>query len=242
MPKLTFSVIFLMGALLLGCGKETPEPAVMPEQVLMNFTDSTVAIGSNGTIYTQILPENTTDKTLEWTSSEPSVISVDAKGRFEAHRQGASMITATTKAGKISNTVYIVVESDVNRLQAWVNYINVPTYSYTAMEVYMNNASNQALTITSMEIYYGIVLWATPPIDALNTKVPAQSVQNHVYTYDTYSSYLNSYRVKIYFTLANRDYAMTIFNGNYTTEIINQFPIGIEPDWDEGNTVEIPEE
>lgn len=240
MYKISLFFVCLMGALLLGCSKETPAPKVMPEQVLMSLSDSTLAIGSSGTIHAQVLPENASDKTLDWTSSDPAVATVDASGRFQTHNAGLAVITATTREGKISSEVVLFVQSDVMRVQGWLEYISVPNYSFTAMEVYMRNASNKPLTVTNMEIYYGDSQITTSPHGAFDIKLNAQADRKHIYTYDIYSSYPDSYNIKVYFTLDKRDYAMFIYSSHYTIEMVNNFPIGVEPDWDEGNTVEIP--
>jgi len=110
-----------------------------------------------------------------------------------------------------------------------------------AMEVYVTNASNTAFTIKNIEMFHGSQLLVSYPSGSVNTKVPAQS-SKHIYTYDdSYSSYVFQYHVKVYFTMNNRNYAMTVYNGSWKTEAVNDFSIGIDPEWsDDDTTVELP--
>ena len=47
----------------------------------------------------EILPENTTDKTITWTSSDESVVTVSTKGIVKAVAAGEATVTATSSNG-----------------------------------------------------------------------------------------------------------------------------------------------
>ena len=67
----------------------------------INYPGSYVSFSKlNGTytLKTIIEPENATNKELEWTSSDPSVATVDNTGKVTALKNGVCNITATTKA------------------------------------------------------------------------------------------------------------------------------------------------
>ncbi len=53
-------------------------------------------------------PSNTTDKTLKWTSLDPSIATVDAKGVITGVRVGTTTVSATTSNGKTSSCSVIV--------------------------------------------------------------------------------------------------------------------------------------
>ena len=52
-------------------------------------------------------PENATDKTVNWSSSDPSVASVDAGGKVTAVKEGSATITA--KSGGKTATCAVTV-------------------------------------------------------------------------------------------------------------------------------------
>ncbi|MDE5839092.1 MAG: Ig-like domain-containing protein, partial [Paramuribaculum sp.] len=56
-----------------------------------------------------ITPENATDKTVIWSSSEPTVASVDASGNVTAIKEGTAIITATTSNGLTATCTVTVV-------------------------------------------------------------------------------------------------------------------------------------
>ncbi|MCM1296065.1 MAG: Ig-like domain-containing protein, partial [Muribaculaceae bacterium] len=58
-----------------------------------------IHIGDNFKLTATVLPENTTNKSVTWTSSDASIASVDADGTVRALAEGSAVITATTADG-----------------------------------------------------------------------------------------------------------------------------------------------
>ncbi|MCF0219511.1 MAG: leucine-rich repeat protein [Muribaculaceae bacterium] len=65
------------------------------DYVILNKTSLTLNVGETATLTATILPENTTDKTLTWTSSDEAVATVDGNGKITAIDAGTAIITAT---------------------------------------------------------------------------------------------------------------------------------------------------
>jgi len=237
-----FYTLLLFGTLLFGCGKDTPkpDPAVMPEQVLINHPDSVMAIGSADTIVARVFPENATDKSLEWSSNNPMVVSVDADGRIIALQEGLATITATTKTGGVSNAVNVRVDSDQHHVAGWLEYYTIPNRTFTAIEVHLSNSSNTAMTIKNVEVFASQYLIATAQSGTFVENIPARSKTNHIFTYDHHSTSYSNYYIKVYFLMKGRNFAITIRNGTYTTEPGGHISIGSDTEWDGDNTIEIP--
>lgn len=65
----------------------------------MNKTTLSLAVGANETLTATVLPEEATDKTVTWKSSDATVATVDATGRVAGLKTGTTDITVTTKPG-----------------------------------------------------------------------------------------------------------------------------------------------
>ena len=69
-----------------------------------------MTVGDSFTFAAKVSPDNATDKTLKWTSSNTGVISIDsASGKATAKNAGNSTITATSANGKVKASVSITV-------------------------------------------------------------------------------------------------------------------------------------
>ena len=64
-------------------------------------------VGQKTTLLATVNPEDATDKTLTWTSSDPSVASVDATGEVIAVKKGSATITAAAGGKSASCTVQV---------------------------------------------------------------------------------------------------------------------------------------
>ncbi|MDE6273253.1 MAG: Ig-like domain-containing protein, partial [Muribaculaceae bacterium] len=65
------------------------------ENVILNKTEASIIIGGNLTLTATLHPDNVTDKTIIWTSSDPTIATVDSNGIVTAHSLGTAIITAT---------------------------------------------------------------------------------------------------------------------------------------------------
>lgn len=73
----------------------------------LSSRDVTLLIGSTTTLTATVYPENTTNQQITWSSSAPTIASVDAKGNITAIREGEATITAT--CGSASATCKVTV-------------------------------------------------------------------------------------------------------------------------------------
>ena len=73
-------------------------PTIAESLVLTN-TGVNMQVGDTFQLTALITPATTTDKTLKWESSNPSVVSVDNKGLLTAHALGEATVLATTSDG-----------------------------------------------------------------------------------------------------------------------------------------------
>ena len=105
--------LLLAGAaslLVLSCGKtlEEEKPSDIPvESVSLSKTELSLVEGGSETLTATVKPDNATDKTVTWSSSDATVVSVDQKGKVTALKGGTATITAV--AGDKSATAFVDV-------------------------------------------------------------------------------------------------------------------------------------
>jgi len=90
---------------------ETPapsQPVVVPVSgITLDQTSLSLSVGESKTLTATVSPDNATDKTVNWSSSDPSVASVDAGGKVTAVKEGSATITA--KSGGKTATCAVTV-------------------------------------------------------------------------------------------------------------------------------------
>ncbi len=81
---------------------------IKPSGITLNETSLTITAGDTGKLKATVAPDNTTDKTVTWTSSDTSIATVNKSGVVKAVSEGTVTITATTFNGhKVSATVTV---------------------------------------------------------------------------------------------------------------------------------------
>ena len=73
--------------------KVTVSP-VLAESIALDKTEISLTIGASAKLAATVLPENVTDKTVTWSTSDASVATVDAEGNVTAVSVGEATITA----------------------------------------------------------------------------------------------------------------------------------------------------
>ncbi|MBO7049302.1 MAG: Ig domain-containing protein [Bacteroidaceae bacterium] len=81
-----------------GCNfAEEQEVIVSVRSVSLDRTKEDMTIGGTSVLYATVLPENATDKSLKFTSSDPEVVKVDENGVITALKAGTAVITAQSQ-------------------------------------------------------------------------------------------------------------------------------------------------
>lgn len=110
----------------------------------------TLKVNEAATLVATVLPDNATDKTIEWTSSDNEVVEV-ARGRLLAHKAGDAVITATAKDGqgaKATVTVKVIVEAESVEVSGAKHVAINGTVTFAAT-VAPENATDKTVTWTT---------------------------------------------------------------------------------------------
>ena len=87
-----------------------PSPDILPDSVILNIKETELNIGETFQLEATVLPDETTDKTITWTSSNNEVASVSGNGLVSAMSVGEAVITAT--CGEVYAECVITVLKD----------------------------------------------------------------------------------------------------------------------------------
>lgn len=88
------------------------ETIIAVESVTLDKTSLDLYVGNTAELNATVEPENAADKIVAWSSSDPTVATVDANGNVKALKPGTTTITAT--AGGKSATCTVTVSYPVN--------------------------------------------------------------------------------------------------------------------------------
>ena len=123
--------------------------SVPVKEIHLDKTSITISVGKAEAITATILPENATNQTVTWTSSNSSVAKVNANGTVKGISAGSAIITATVDGvtAECSVTVTVPVESvSLNKTALTLAKGKSETLKAT---IYPTDATNKNVTWTS---------------------------------------------------------------------------------------------
>lgn len=146
------------------CNVTVEAKTVAVSGVTLNKTSLTIVEGESEILSATVLPEDATDKAVNWLTDNESVATVDSDGKVTAINKGSAIITVSTKDGNKRATCEVVVEPKI--------------VSVTAIEL---NKTSVTLTEGESEVLKVTVL----PEDASNKNVKWKSSDHSVATVST---------------------------------------------------------
>ena len=125
-------------------------PAQVPVTGVELIRPSGATISGGFQLGAQVLPENATDQTVSWQSSDQTVATVDAGGYVTYVGPGSVTITVTTRDGGFTDTLSFTVRSSVVevesiRLTPGFRVLNIGSTSFLTVDLQPENATNQAV-------------------------------------------------------------------------------------------------
>ena len=103
----------------------------------LNLTSLKIKEGETVTLTATVMPDNATDKTVNWSSSDTSVATVDQSGKVTALKEGSTTITA--KAGEKTARCSINVEDLANEIITFAD----PAAKYACVSKYDTNGDGE---------------------------------------------------------------------------------------------------
>ena len=144
-----------------GNQNEQPTTTPTPENQNVEVTDISLnknslglIIGNSDTLTANITPSNATNKSVTWSSSNSSIISVDNSGKVTAKAIGSATITAKTANGKEASAT---VTSDVKNITLTVGNQTISKYgTITSTNITVNIDAN------GYNVPDSLITWSAP--------------------------------------------------------------------------------
>ena len=127
---------------------------VSVSSITLDKTSLTLEEGQTATLQATVLPEQASDKTVTFESSDTTVLTVDASGKISAKKEGSATVTAKSADGKVKATCTVTVKAKI----VSVSSITLDKTSLTLEEgqtatlqatVLPSNATNKKVTFES---------------------------------------------------------------------------------------------
>ena len=119
--------------------------------VTLNKTELALAAGASETLTATVAPENATNKTVKWSTSDEKIATVDATGKVTAIAPGTATITATTEDGGKTAACQVTVTSAVTGV----------TLNKTTLSLAVGASETLAAAVTPETAPNKAVTWAT---------------------------------------------------------------------------------
>ena len=129
------------------CYLSVTKGIILAESLSLNPAAKEAVEGDTFQITATVLPEDATDKTLEWSSSDESVATVDQTGLVSVLKEGECVITAkTTDGSDLTANCYLSATSGINDIFFDTDE-TVDVYSLDGVKVRTNCKKNEALNL-----------------------------------------------------------------------------------------------
>ena len=123
------------------CTVTVSVPTVDVTGVTLNKTELSLTVGESATLTATVTPANATDKSVMWSSSDPSVATVE-NGRTTAVGEGTATVTVTTSNGKTATCTVTVKEKVI---PSGLNFALTLNDSFYIVTGYYGNATEYTI-------------------------------------------------------------------------------------------------
>jgi len=161
MKKNTLLIITIAALLCIthiSCNKDT-----RVKEVIFPQTSLTLNVGATSILPVMVLPCDATDQTLNWSSSEPKVATVDNNGKITAIAEGIAVITAASNDGnRLAKCGVRVIDTEIEMI-----FVEGGTFTMGCTEGYYcqgDEFPGHQVTLNSFQISKYLVtqkLWQT---------------------------------------------------------------------------------
>ncbi len=124
-----------------------------PEEITLNKQTLTLNVNTSAVLTATVLPENTFNKNITWSSSDEKVATVDADGKVTSHKVGECKVIATSSDGKVTAECKVRVFVLAEKVELNANIITLQKEQSITLKaiVLPENASEKEITWVSSD-------------------------------------------------------------------------------------------
>ena len=89
---------------------------ILSESVTLNETNLSIKVGETFKLEANVLPENTTNKKVDWRSVNPEIATVDETGKVTGIKEGTTTVLTTTSGGQVAGCLVHVTNIIANSI------------------------------------------------------------------------------------------------------------------------------
>ena len=132
-------------------------PTIPVTSLSIDKTSLSLIVGNTSKITATVSPSDATNKTVNWTSSNTSVATVDSNGLVTAKSAGSATITVTTIDGGYKKTANVTVSTQTPStikvqsvsLDRYIVTLETGSKTHLTASIYPSDATNKGVTWTS---------------------------------------------------------------------------------------------
>lgn len=117
------------------------EESILVESISINKRTLELSIGKSEMLVATVLPNNATNKTVNWSSSNNNIATVDSNGNIKAIAEGTATITATIDGKNATCTVTVIKSNSVTA-----------DFSNAKFDYKSKNLGNLVVTVSNYKI------------------------------------------------------------------------------------------
>jgi len=121
------------------------------ERIALDKSNVTIKIGKSLKLNAQIYPNNATNKTIKWESSNPNVASVDQNGIITGISEGTAEIRAISENGVAANCSVVVTEMPLIKIENYPSFLLFNEVKSLAINI--QNNDDISVFIEKIEIF-----------------------------------------------------------------------------------------
>lgn len=110
--------------------------------ITLDLNEKSARVGDEFGLTANVMPEDTADKSVAWSSSDENIATVDTNGWVKVVGEGICIITATTTDGSNLSAECIINAVSVSVDEVFIDNYNVDVYSLTGTLIKKNADAN----------------------------------------------------------------------------------------------------
>jgi len=164
------------------------DAAVAVTGVTLNKISTEIIVGNNETLTATVAPDDATDKTVTWTTSDESIATVDENGKVTAVAEGTATITAIagdkTATCTVNAAIPLYIQIAYSDYDTKLNFTKCnDTYTYKSGEMFVDGGATLTKSGNNLILHVKPVTWGDADYDLIVNTV------NNTYTVSRDSLY-----------------------------------------------------